>query len=380
MADVLIAIALVGAAEFEIWVRPLWDDGIPGPRAVNAVLFALVASLAWRRRAPLAVLCLVWGAAAVQGVFFDPSPQPPLELFLALVVALYTVARHDTRGHALVAAAVVAPLVFVINLSHARVGVAAAEAASTWLVFAVVWLLGRYVHDRAAELARLRDRTAQLEQKREERAAAAVADERSRISRDLHDIIAHSVSVMVLQARGGRRMLAVAPADARKAFDSIESTGRQALGEMRHLVGILRSPDEAGLEPQPSMRHLDALVERIQRAGLPVELTIEGTVPQLPAGVDMSAYRIVQQALANTLEHAGSAHARVGIRYTPDAVEIEVFDDGAGPADHGGDGFGHGLIGMRERIALYGGELVTGPRPGGGYAVRARLLVSHEPP
>ena len=283
--DVFIAIVLVAAAEFEIWVRPLSDDGIPGPRAVNAILFALIAgSLAWRRRAPLVVLCLVWGASTVQGVFFDPSPQTSLELFLALVVALYAVARHGTRGHALVGAAVAAPLVFVINMSHAQVGIAAAEAASGWLVFAVVWLLGRYVHDRAAELRRLRDRAAQLEWTREARAQAAVADERSRISRELHDIIAHSVSVMVLQARGGRRMLAVAPEDARTAFDSIESTGRQALNEMRRLVGILRSADEAGLEPLPSMRHLDALVERVQRAGLPVELTIEGTAPPLSAG------------------------------------------------------------------------------------------------
>jgi len=169
-------------------------------------------------------------------------------------------------------------------------------------VFVLVWLLGRYVHDRAAESRWLRDRTAHLELTREERAQAAVADERSRISRELHDIIAHSVSVMVLQARGGRRMLDVAPADARTAFDSIESTGRQALNEMRRLVGILRSADEPGLEPLPSMRHLDALVARVQRAGLPVEVTIEGTTPQLPAGVDLSAYRIVQQALANTLE------------------------------------------------------------------------------
>jgi signal transduction histidine kinase len=149
---------------------------------------------------------------------------------------------------------------------------------------------------------------------------------------------------------------------------------------MRRLVGILRSADEAGLEPQPSLRHLDALVDRVQRAGLPVALTIEGAASQLPAGVDLSAYRIVQQALANTLEHAGSAHAAVDIRYTPDAVEIEVSDDGAGPSERGADRYGHGLIGMRERAALYGGELVTGPRPGGGYAVRARLLLSGEAP
>jgi len=183
--------------------------------------------------------------------------------------------------------------------------------------------------------------------------------------------------VIVVQARGGRRSLATQPEDAREAFDSIEATGREALAEMRRLLGMLRRGDEElALAPQPSLRHLGTLVAQIREAGLPVEVLVEGEAAALPPGVDLSAYRIVQEALTNALKHAGPATARVVVRYGAEDLEVDVLDTGRRPA--GGDGVGHGLLGMRERVTLFGGELEAGHRREGGFAVRARLPLASE--
>jgi signal transduction histidine kinase len=185
-------------------------------------------------------------------------------------------------------------------------------------------------------------------------------------------VVAHSISVIVLQARGGRRVLQSEPADAREAFAMIERTGHQALEEMRRLLGMLRrSDEEIALAPQPSLQELGRLVEQVRSAGLPVQLTIEGEARELPPGVELSAYRIVQEALTNALRHAGPARARVVIRYQPDDLELEIADDGPGTGD--ASAAGYGLIGMRERVSVYGGELQAGRRPEGGYALRVRL-------
>ena len=210
-----------------------------------------------------------------------------------------------------------------------------------------------------------------LEQERT-RMAAAIAEERARIARELHDVVAHSISVMVLQARGGRRVFQSDPADARQAFAIIERTGHQALEEMRRLLGMLRQIDEGlPLAPQPSLGDLASLVEQVRAAGLPVQVAIEGEARELPTGVDVSAYRIVQEALTNALIHAGPASACILIRYRPDDLELEITDDGLGTGDSSGPGYG--LIGMRERVSVYGGELQAGRRPQGGYALRVRL-------
>jgi signal transduction histidine kinase len=180
------------------------------------------------------------------------------------------------------------------------------------------------------------------------------------------------VSVMVVQAQAAQRLLEGEQREARQALGSIESTGRQALAEMRRLLGILRRTDEApALAPQPGLEHLDALIRQVREAGLPVELRVEGEAGPLPPGVDLSAYRIVQEALTNTLKHAGPSHARVTIHYQDDEIELEISDDGTGTEN--GDGPGPGLVGMRERVTLYGGVLQSGKRNGGGYLVRARL-------
>lgn len=211
----------------------------------------------------------------------------------------------------------------------------------------------------------------------EERADRAVAEERARIARELHDVVAHGISVMTVQAGAVRRLLRPEQERERAALETIEQTGREALAEMRRMVGVMKHPEEApALAPQPGLAHLDRLVARARQAGLPVELTIEGTPAALAPGIDLAAYRVVQEGLTNARKHAGAKRVEVVVRYEADGVELTVADDGRGAA--GGDGSGHGLVGMRERIGLYGGELEAGPRPAGGYELRVRLPVAAE--
>jgi signal transduction histidine kinase len=268
--------------------------------------------------------------------------------------------------------------------------------------FGAAWVLGRAQNRRLAYTAKLEALNDQLATEQELRARWAVAEERGRIARELHDVVAHSVSVMVVQAGAARRTLAASPDQATTALGQIESTGRQALVELRRLLGLLRDGDRAdgaALAPQPSLDHLESLAAAAREAGLPVEVTVEGDPRPLPAGVDLSAYRIVQEALTNSLKHAGPARARVRVRYGADDLTVQVDDDGPGGQDAGGglvvvtlgpegelevsgrrtEG-GNGLIGMRERVALFGGTLETGARPGGGYRVAARLPLDNGSP
>ena len=222
-------------------------------------------------------------------------------------------------------------------------------------IFGGTWLAGRAIRRRRA-----RERDLIVE--REEKARAAVLEERTRIARELHDVVAHAISVIVLQARGARHALDAEPDDARGALDAIEHTATQALREMRRLLGMLRADDgEVALAPQPSLAQLDTLVAHVRDAGLPVDVRVEGTPRELAPGVDLSAFRIVQEALTNALKHAGPAQAQVLVRYGEDALELEVADTGGG-ALNGSGGGGHGLAGMRERVAVFGGELESGPR------------------
>jgi signal transduction histidine kinase len=202
----------------------------------------------------------------------------------------------------------------------------------------------------------------------------AVTEERARIAREPHDLVAHSVSVMVVQAGAERHALAEDQESTREALTSIEQSGRQALAEARRLLGMLRrGGDHDELAPQPSIDQIGFLLEQIERAGLPVKLEIEGDAVPLPAGVDLCAYRVVQEGLTNALKHAGPAHAEVLLRYTPLRLDVEVRDDGRGAPAPNGDGAGHGLIGMRERVGLYGGELRTGPRDSGRFGISAHI-------
>jgi signal transduction histidine kinase len=254
-------------------------------------------------------------------------------------------------------------------------GLATALAATV-----VVWVRGDSVRSRRLENQALADRAERAEAGREARAAQAVAEERSRMARELHDVVAHALGVIVMQAGGAGMIPGLEEAKAKAVLSVIEHTGREAFAEMRRLVGLLRDGDDRlALPPQPSLEQIPALVGRLVGAGLNVRLDVEGDCRPLPAGVGLSAYRIVQEALTNTLKHAGPATARVRLSWSPASLDIEVTDDGRGnrpvpltatpSADHGG----HGLAGMRERAALFGGDFQAGPSPGGGYRVAARL-------
>jgi signal transduction histidine kinase len=276
---------------------------------------------------------------------------------------VYSVAAYSERPRAVVGGAI---SLAVILLSEPGDFIVAGP------LYTGVWLAGRLFRDRQRLAAALQARTTALEREQEETARLAIAEERARIARELHDVVAHSVSVMVVQAGAERLALGPGRDSTHQTLVSIEKTGRQALAEMRRLLGVLRKEDEElALAPLPSLDHLDSLVAHVREAALPVEFRIEGPRRTVPAGVDISAYRIVQEALTNAMRHAGPARARLVVRYGEREVEVEVADDGQGSQT--ANGGGHGLVGMRERVALYGGELETGPREGGGFTVRATI-------
>jgi signal transduction histidine kinase len=243
------------------------------------------------------------------------------------------------------------------------------------ITFSVAWILGFALGGRLRETDTARRLAEQAELEREEQARIAVAEERARIARELHDVVGHSVSVMTVQASAVRRLLEPDQDKEREALLVVEQTGREALAEMRRMVGVLRRPDEApALAPQPSLEHIEKLVAHTRETGLPVALRIEGTPVELPAGIDTTAYRIVQEALTNAVKHARASKAEVLVRYANGTVELTVTDDGRGDGDGGGSG--HGLVGMRERVSVYGGELEAGPQPSGGFRLRATLPVT----
>jgi signal transduction histidine kinase len=318
---------------------------------------AIVVSLA------LAVEWLAFGAPEGFGVF------------ATLVLAGYSVAAHEDRRRALAGLGALAAAGVVWSLRDpVDTNLSEHLGSATWLAPVVIaWLLGAYLRTRRLYVAELGERADRAEREREERTEAAVASERARIARELHDIVAHSVSVMVVQAEAADEMLdRDRPDRARAPVRKIQETGRAALTDMRRMLGILREADSRpALLPQPGIANLELLLAKVRESGLPVELEVAGEPEPLPPGIDLSAYRIVQEALTNSLKYAGQAHARVAVRYTVGALELEVSDDGAGAAN--GSAGGHGLVGMRERVALFGGELDAGPAPGGGYVVRAHL-------
>jgi signal transduction histidine kinase len=240
------------------------------------------------------------------------------------------------------------------------------------LEFAISWVAGFAVRQRAEEAEAAESRATQAEYERDTAARIAVAEERARIARELHDIVAHAVSVMVLQVGAVRHRLAPDRSEDREALQGVEQAGREALAEMRHLLDAMREDGErAERGPQPGLDRLDALVRDVRRAGLPVRVHIDGDPLELPRGIDISAYRIVQEGLTNALKHSGATEAEVDLEYGSDQLQIEVRDNGSG--DVGGNGRGHGLIGMRERVKLYGGQMSTGSGNGGGFTLSARL-------
>jgi len=372
-ADGAVALALAGWTQFDLWKHPPATMHTVGGRGVLSVLLVLVTlPLAVRRRTPAATLLTAAGALVVGAFLVSHSNGVPVGVFLAMLLAFYSVGAHcDDRRSPLVGAVAVAAIA-AADLARPGTFSASGTRPSAWLAFAIAWLVGRDLRRRRQRVAELEDRAERLEREREEQAQLAVAEERGRIARELHDVIAHGVSVIVVQAQAGPHLVDD-PQRVIGVFRAIESSGRDALVELRRLLGILRSEDEQlAIGPQPGLGSLQSLVEQMRASGLPVQLRIEGEPVHLPAGIDLSAYRIVQEALTNVVKHAGDASAEVVIRYGARALELDVVDDGRGRTPSR-NGSGHGLIGMRERVALYDGTLETGTRDGGGYAVRARL-------
>ena len=368
-AVVLFGISLLWAATVPVGVGDKWTA------ALVVLLLSLVVAL--RRRMPEKMLVLT-AALGVAQLALDIQVNPA---DFAMLVIIYTVAAHDRSPWA-------SRLALVGGLSAATLAQLRwpMEETGTWgkvfftvvlsVPFALAWVLGDSIRTRRAYFDQLEERATRLEKEREAQSKVAVAAERARIARELHDVVAHNVSVMVVQADGAAYVLDAAPDQAKQALETISTTGRQALAEMRRLLGVLRTgdaPESGEYVPQPDVQQIEDLVEQVRHSGLTVDFKIEGTARQLPSGVELTAYRIVQEALTNTRKHGGpEAGASVRLVYFDDGLGLLVEDDGRGSAhelyeDGGADGRGHGLIGMRERVGMVGGTLDAGP------AARRRL-------
>ncbi|MEU0674349.1 sensor histidine kinase [Streptomyces sp. NPDC006172] len=358
------------------------NQGTDAPALIVPIAALLCLVVALRRRMPEGMLLLA-GAIGVAQLALDVAT---MAADFALLVIVYTVAATGVRWSSWLAlgtglsAATLAQLRWP-NEQTSAVGNLAIVVFQT-VPFALAWVLGDSMRTRRAYFAQLEERAARLEKEREAQSKVAVAAERARIARELHDVVAHNVSVMVVQADGAAYVLDAAPDQARKALETISSTGRQALAEMRRLLGVLRTGEhqESGeYVPQPDVEQIKDLVEQCSGSGLPVDFKVEGTPRPLPSGVELTAYRIVQEALTNTRKHGGPhAGASVRLVYFDDGLGLLVEDDGKGAPhelyEEGGiDGQGHGLIGMRERVGMVGGTLDAGPRPGGGFRISALL-------
>ncbi|WP_330331149.1 sensor histidine kinase [Streptomyces sp. NBC_00536] len=346
-------------------------------------VFALTAVVALRRKWPRPMLWLSVGT----GVYQLATGSQPNLANLAMLVILYTIAAAEvprwTSWTALALGLLAAPVTAL------RWGVDKNDVYAdiffvlTLIVpFALAWVLGDSLRTRRAYYAQLIERNQRLEGERAAQAKIAVAAERARIARELHDVVAHNVSVMVVQADGAAYVMDAAPEQAKEALQTISGTGRQALAEMRRLLGVLRTGEPQESEdyvPQPDVEQIEVLVEQVRTAGLTVDFKVEGSPRPLPTGVELTAYRIVQEALTNTRKHGGpDASASVRLVYFDDGLGLLVEDTGRGAAhelyeDGGADGAGHGLIGMRERVGMVGGTLDAGPRPGGGFRISALL-------
>jgi signal transduction histidine kinase len=374
IVDAGLGIAGAGLIAVAAWGSPrlIGSEAIAGPSWLLALLPLLVgAPLVLRRRAPLLMWLAIWASIALLLLLADNLLRG-LAFTFVLFAAAYSLGAYASFRRAVAGLVLAAPVVAVIShrgelaltFSQGEQGGHTAVILA-FLQLLAFWLAGVVVHARQ-QAASLAARSAALQRQAEQ----ATAAERARIARELHDIVAHHLSVIVLQAAGTR----ASGKPAEPALEKIENSARQALDETSRLLNVLRDPgEEAGLAPQPGIGELDALAASVRAAGLPVNLVIDGDLAALPAVVDVSVYRIVQEALTNVLKHAGPARADATIGYAAGAVTIQVTDNGIGQLGDRFPGGGHGLAGMRERAAVFGGDLTAGPRPGGGFAVCARL-------
>jgi signal transduction histidine kinase len=371
-------VVLGGLALFEVWVTPFLESrAYQGPAAAYTVgAVAMIAGLAVRTRAPGLGLAAVLANVVIEFAYAPGGlADSSAEAFVAMLVAFYSVGAYcELRGAAIRLAAALPVLLGLQVTEIVRGDSTVVEAAGAYPFVLGSWGAGVAVRHMRARASTLEGRVDDLARQRDSRAREAVADERARIARELHDVVTHSVTTMVLQAAGARQVVRSHPDEAEAALRSAETTGRQALRELRRLLGILRTDEESSPAPQPGLREIEPLVERMRNTGLAVSLHVEGAPPIHEPGVDLAAYRIVQEALTNARKHAGPVEATVAIRYAPHAIELEVRNAGSAAAHAvNGRAPGHGLIGMRERAALYGGTLRASPGADGGFTVLARL-------
>ncbi len=366
--DGSVALALTTLAAVEIWLPLPSVQGSGSQTASTVVAVVLCLTLTFRRVWPLATALVV--LLALPLAF---SIQPILVLFwgelVPIVIATYSVARHGTRRASLIGA-----LAAIACLLYFDLGVAALQGPEEvlfhWLVVVLAWLVGFMVNRFERRAATAQRRAVEVETESRTLMLTAIADERSRIARELHDIVAHAVSVMVVQAGAAEQLVHDDPTFVRQALINIRKTGAGALGDMRRVVSMLRDSNDEPLRPQPGLAAVDTLVADARNGGLEVSIEILGTPRVLPPGLDLAAYRIIQEALTNARRHSGATRAGLTVAYTDSSVRVEVRDDGSG--GHGSTD-GHGLIGMRERAAVYGGRLETVQTDGRGFTVRADL-------
>jgi len=382
ITDATLASVLAGLATLSLLVN--WEPGqkIPFPLAVLLTLM-LIAPLILRRYFPLAVLTFMVVVEIYYRFLLIPEPRYTA---YAVLFAVASAAAFGSRNWR------VWVISFVILIEMiAIISLAVIYPESGWLkgaplaqflqllmnlfLFGAAWWIGEVFRSRREREAELKERTEQLKGEREENAQRAVLDERVRIARELHDVVAHHVSVMGIQAGAARKVLNKQPDKANEALSEIESSSRQAISELHRLLGFLRPKNQAdGVSPQPSLKQLDILVKEMQNSGLPTEINVIGTEKPIPESIDLSAYRIIQEALTNILKHAGPAKATITLKYSNDVMELEIVDDGKGEITSSGKKpGGRGIIGMQERVSLHGGTLETGNLPGGGFFVRAKL-------
>ncbi|HVE98373.1 MAG TPA: sensor histidine kinase [Mycobacteriales bacterium] len=375
--DLALSGAFAIALQLDIWLL----EEPRGPRWATVVsALVLAAALMLRRSRPLVMVAVASGALVAQALA-DGWLTSMLTTAVAAMIVTFSAALHLERRRAVVGAALflAAALVDTALSELDGADVASDLVFTSVVVVALPSLAGRALRERNERARELEELTRQLAEEREQRAMVAVLDERNRIAREMHDVVAHSVSLMVVQAGAARRMIGVDADRARTALLAVESAGRDALAELRRVLGLLRGgPEPLALTPQPGTAQLGKLVEGIRELGLDVDMAEYGAAQPLPPGVELTVFRVVQEALTNAVKHAGRASARVELRWDCDELEVAVVDDGPG-APAGAVSTGHGLAGMRERVSAYGGRVDAGSAPGGGFAVRARIPLDRSP-
>jgi signal transduction histidine kinase len=379
VADALLALLFSSGALSALLTRDEVAAGFHRDDMLSIVLVALT-TVPWAllHLAPLAVYSVIVTAVTTLSLLGYQLSMPSAS---SAVVALFLVVIMASLRQAVAAGFVTATALLTVYIASDAVP-GLGQKAAIWAAVSAVWLFGAIVKIYRESAAQAAQRAALFAQDRELRAREAVTTERTRLARELHDVVGHALNVVVIQAGAAQRVLERKPELAREALASIETAGRQALADVERMLGILRSEQRDGekLQAQPGLGRLDALARQVTEAGLPVEIRVEGERVGLPSSLDLSAYRLVQEALTNSLKHAGRTQADVTVRYRSDALELEVTDSGRGTAAADADGIegGRGIPGMRERVAVFGGRLEVGPRPGGGFRVWACLPMEED--